>query len=84
MPPFDGSVDPWSLATTWIDYVLDRLGIDPFAYLVVTIVGVAVWIWYSVISEFALTGRDLWIRRLSLIVAGLGAVLFTYGAMRLH
>ena len=81
MPQVD---DLWNLATSFLDVVLDRLGIDPFAYLIITIIGIVVWTWYSVIGEFALTGRDLWIRRLSLFAAGSGAVLFTYGAMRLH
>jgi hypothetical protein len=67
-----------------IDRILATLGLDPFAYLVVTILGIIVWTWCSVIADFAITGRGLWLRRLSLVAAGFGAVLFAYGARGLN
>lgn len=81
MPPVD---DVWSTVESFLDLVLDRLGLDPFSYLVVTIAGIIVWVWYSVIADVALTGRIVWIRRLSLLLAGFAAVLFLYGASRLR
>jgi hypothetical protein len=64
--------------------VLDRLvavlDLDPFTYLVFTIFGIIVWVWCSVVGSMALTGRGLWVRRASLVVAALGAALFAYTA----
>jgi hypothetical protein len=67
-----------------LDRIIAWLGLDPFAYLVVTILGIIVWTWCSVIGDFAITGRGMWLRRLSLVVAGLGAALFAYGAQGLR
>ena len=67
-----------------IDHLAVLLGFDPFTYLVVTIVGISVWVWCSVVGSVALTGRSLWLRRASLVLAGLGAVLFAYTARTLH
>lgn len=63
-----------------LDHLAGLLGFDPFEYLVVTIIGVIVWTWCSVIGDFALTGRGIWFRWGSLAVAGLGAVLFAHTA----
>ena len=81
MPPAE---DVWSALESYLDLVLDRLGLDPFAYLVVTIGGIIVWVWYSVIADVALDGRIVWVRRLSLVMSVFAAVLFLYGASRLH
>jgi hypothetical protein len=59
------------------------LGLDPFEYLVITIGGVIVWTWCSVIGDFALTGRGIWVRWAALALAALGAVMFAYTARRL-
>lgn len=67
-----------------IDRLVGVLGLDPFSYLVVTIIGIAVWVWCSVVGSVALTGRTLWLRRVSLLLAGLGAVLFAYTARTLR
>ena len=67
-----------------LDRVVAFIGLDPFSYLVVTIFGVIVWTLSSVLGNVALTGRGLWIRRVSLVMAALGAVLFTYTARSLH
>jgi hypothetical protein len=56
------------------------LGLDPFQYLLLTIAGIIVWTWCSVIGDMALTGRGVWIRWGSLAMAGLGAVMFAYTA----
>lgn len=72
------------LVTLGLNRMLDVLGIDPFAYLVVTILGIIVWTWCSVIGDVAITGRGLWIRRFSLGAAVLGAALFAQGAMNLR
>jgi len=68
--------------------VLDRtialLGLDPFTYLVVTIFGIATWVWCNMVGGIVLTGRGLWIRRASLVLAGAGAILFAYSAHTLH
>ena len=71
------------LVTQGLNRILELLGLDPFAYLVVTIMGIIVWTWCSVIGDFAITGRGLWIRRVSLVAAVLGAALFAQGAMNL-
>jgi hypothetical protein len=63
-----------------LDQLTARLGVDPFHYLVVTILGIIVWTWYSVIGDFALTGRGIWVRRIALAMALLGAGLFAYTA----
>jgi hypothetical protein len=67
-----------------VDRLLEWLRLDPFAYLVVTIFGIIIWVWCSTIGDFAISGRGLWLRRLSLVVAVLGAVFFAYGASRLR
>ncbi len=67
----------------WVDRLVALLGLDPFAYLVVTIIGVIVWVWCSVVTSFALTGRGLWIRRLALVASAGGAALFAYTAQSL-
>jgi hypothetical protein len=74
----------WDEVRSVLDLCLDRLGLDPFAYLVVTILGIIVWVWTSVIGDYALAGPALWVRRLSLVFAGFAAVLFTYGASYLR
>jgi hypothetical protein len=72
------------LVSQALERILELLGLDPFAYLVVTIVGIIVWTWCSVIGDFAITGRGLWIRRVSLVAAVLGAALFAEGARSLR
>jgi hypothetical protein len=67
-----------------LDRLVALLGFDPFTYLVVTVFGIIVWVWCTVVGSFALTGRGIWVRRASLIVAVLGAALFTYTARTLH
>jgi hypothetical protein len=67
-----------------VDRIVVWLDWDPFAYLVVTILGIIVWTWCSVIGDFAITGRGLWLRRLSLAAAVLGAALFAYAARGLR
>lgn len=67
-----------------VERLVEWLGLDPFTYLVVTIAGISVWIWCTVIGDFAITGRGLWIRRLALVVAAAGAVLFAYGVRGLR
>lgn len=67
-----------------LDRIVAFLGLDPFSYLVVTILGVAGWILSNVLGNVALTGRGLWLRRASVLVAGLGVVLFTYTASHLR
>jgi hypothetical protein len=59
------------------------LGLDPFQYVLVTIGGILLWTWCTVISDVALTGRGTWVRWGSLAVAGLGAVMFAYTASHL-
>lgn len=61
-----------------LDRVVALYPVDPFAYLVVTIFGVCVWAWSTMVGSEALTGRGLWLRRVALLVAGAGAVLFAY------
>ena len=68
----------------WLDHVVALLGFNPFAYLVVAVGGMSVWVWCTMVGSFALTGRAMWIRRASLVVAVLGAVLFAYTARQLH
>lgn len=60
------------------------LGLDPFQYLLVTLGGIMVWTWCTVISDVALTGRGVWLRWSSLAVACLGAVMFAYTARLLY
>lgn len=67
-----------------VERLLDWLRQDPFAYLVLTIFGIIVWTWCSVIGDFAITGPGLWLRRASLVVAAGGAILFAYGASGLR
>ena len=67
-----------------LDCLVALLGFDPFWYLVVTILAIFVWVWCTAVAGFALTGRGLWLRRGSLVVALLGAVLFAYTARQLH
>ena len=67
-----------------VDRLVALLGLDPFSYLVVTVVSLIVWVWCTMVGSFALTGRGLWVRRASLVVAGLSAALFTYTARSLR
>jgi hypothetical protein len=67
-----------------LDRLVELLGFNPFAYLVVAVVGMIVWVWCTMVGSFALTGRAKWVRRASLVVAGLGATLFLYTARSLH
>jgi hypothetical protein len=61
------------------------LGLDPFFYLVTTIAGIAVWIYFTVLADFALSGgRTVWIRRLALAGAAVSALLFFYGAQMIE
>ena len=64
--------------------LVDLLGFQPFSYLVVTVFAIFVWVWCTAVGGFALTGRGLWLRRGSLVIAALGAALFTYTARGLH
>jgi len=56
------------------------LGLNPFEYLVITIVGIVTWTWCTAVSDVALTGRGIWLRWGSLAAAALGAVMFAYTA----
>jgi hypothetical protein len=47
---------------TALERLAHLLGFDPFTYLIVTIAGIAVWTWCTVIGDFALTGRGVWLR----------------------
>jgi hypothetical protein len=67
-----------------LDRLVARLGLDPFTYLVVTVIGIIVWVWCTMVGSFALTGRGLLVRRASLVVAAIGAVLFAYTARSLR
>jgi hypothetical protein len=67
-----------------LDRLVAQLGFDPFAYLLVTVFGVIVWVWCTMVGSFALTGRGLFVRRASLVVAAFGAALFAYTARTLH
>jgi len=69
---------------TALERLAHLLGFDPFTYLVVTIAGIAVWTWCTVIGDFALTGRGVWLRWGALAMAGLGALLFAHTASLLH
>ena len=79
---------PWGRVHDEFMALLDRLvallGLNPFSYLVVTVFAILVWVWCTAVGGFALTGRGLWLRRGSLVVAALGAALFTYTARSLH
>ena len=66
-----------------LDRVLALLGLDPFAYLVVTILGVVVWTYCSTIGDVSLVGRGVWTRRAALVAATAGVVLFTYSVRSL-
>ncbi|MDX2168238.1 MAG: hypothetical protein SF182_14280 [Deltaproteobacteria bacterium] len=59
-----------------LDLLAARIGLDPFEYLVVTIVGIMVWTWCSVIGDVAIDGRGVWLRWGSIALAALGAVMF--------
>jgi hypothetical protein len=67
-----------------VDRVVALLGFNPFMYLVVAVLGMIGWVWCTMVGSFALTGRGIWVRRASLVVAVLGALLFTYTARSLH
>ena len=67
-----------------LDRLVALLGFGPFTYLVVTVGGIAVWVWCSMVGSFALAGRGLLVRRASLVVAACGAALFAYTARTLH
>ena len=60
------------------------LGLDPFQYLLITIGGILVWTWCTVITDVALTGRGIWLRWTSLVMAGFGALMFAYTARMLQ
>jgi hypothetical protein len=68
----------------WLDRVVVLLGFDPFTYLVVTVLGMLVWVWCTMVGSFALTGRGILLRRAGLAIAAIGAALFTYTARSLH
>lgn len=67
-----------------LDRLVTQLGFDPFTYLVVTVGGIIVWVWCTMVGSFALTGRGILVRRAALVIAAVGAVLFTYTARSLH
>lgn len=56
------------------------VGLDPFHYLIVTMGGILVWAWCTVVGDVALTGRGIWLRWGSLTTAAVGAALFAYTA----
>jgi hypothetical protein len=60
------------------------LGLDPFQYLLLTVAGIIVWTWCTVIGDVALTGRGVWVRWGAIAMAGLGAVMFAYTARLLQ
>ena len=67
-----------------LDRLVAELGLDPFTYLAVTVVGLIGWVWCTMVGSFALTGRGLLVRRASLVVAACGAALFAYTARTLR
>jgi hypothetical protein len=67
-----------------LDRLVAVLGLDPFAYLVVTIIGAVVWAWCTMVGSVALTGRGILLRRAGLVAAAIGAMLFAYTARTLH
>ena len=67
-----------------VDRLVTELGFDPFTYLVITLAGIIVWVWCTMVGSFALTGRGILLRRAGLVVAAVGAALFTYTARSLH
>jgi len=68
----------------YLDLIASRLGLDPFEYLVVTIGGIIVWTWCSVIGDVAIDGRGVWIRWGSIALAAFGAVMFAATARTLE
>lgn len=66
-----------------LDWVVTMLGIDPFTYLAIAILSVVVWTVTSLLGNVALTGPSLWLRRVALLVAVMGTVLFAYTARTL-
>ena len=67
-----------------LNRVVAELGFDPFTYLVVTVVGIIVWVWCTMVGSVALTGRGILLRRAGLVIAAIGAILFAYTARLLH
>ncbi|MGH7787655.1 MAG: hypothetical protein ACRERC_12350 [Candidatus Binatia bacterium] len=72
------------LADQVLGQVAHLVRLDPFEYLLVSIGGVILWTWCSVIGDFALTGRGIWLRWGGLAMAALGAVMFAYTARLLE
>lgn len=68
----------------FLDFVAAQIGLDPFEYLIVTIAGIMVWTWCSVISDVAIDGRGVWLRWGSIALAGFGAVMFAVTARLLE
>jgi len=67
-----------------LDRCVALLGFSPFTYLAITVFGVIVWVWCTMVGSFVLTGRGILVRRAGLVVAAIGAVLFAYTARNLH
>jgi hypothetical protein len=68
----------------FLDFVAAQIGLDPFEYLIVTIAGIMVWTWCSVIGDVAIDGRGVWLRWGSIALAGFGAVMFAVTARLLE
>jgi len=68
----------------FLDVLAARVGLDPFEYLLVTIAGIVVWTWCSVITDVAITGRGVWLRWGSIALAAFGAVMFATTARLLE
>jgi hypothetical protein len=68
----------------YLDLLAARLGLDPFEYLVATIIGIMVWTWCSVITDVAIDGRGVWLRWGSIALAAFSAVMFAVKARLLE
>lgn len=57
---------------------VDMIGLDPFSYLVISLLACLLWTYCTTVSDFTLTGPGVWIRRGALVVASLGVIFFAY------
>jgi hypothetical protein len=67
----DYAMQELRIATDWI-------GLDPFSYLVVTLLASVLWTYCTTVSDFSLSGPGVWVRRSALLLASLGIILFAY------
>lgn len=59
--------------------IIDRLGYDPFTYLIWMIIALAIWMIAVLSGEFLFGGHTLWLRRIALLASFLSALLFAQG-----